>query len=95
MIKGHVRTTAKEEGPAPAKRGSITMVWVYAVKSAVSQQELTEAEGYTVEQCWHEADQLQESADKAAKFKKLLLNKYGPAKGNTIHELVMFSMHLW
>jgi hypothetical protein len=56
---------------------------------------LTEAEGYTVEQCWHEADQLQESADKAAKFKKLLLSKYGLAKGNSIHELVLFSMQLW
>ncbi len=65
-----------------------------AVNSAINTQDLTEAEGYAVMQFWHEADQLQEIADKAAKFKKLLLNQYGPTKGNLIHELVPFTKHL-
>lgn len=64
------------------------MLWEYAVKSAVSHSELSEHEGHQVLQCWQEAEQLQDNAEKNAKFKKLLGMKFGPSKGNTVHELV-------
>ena len=64
------------------------MLWEYTVKSAVAHKEIAEHEGVQVMQCWNEADQLQDSQEKSAKFKKSLSMKFGPQKGTSIHELV-------
>ena len=71
-----------------SKKGNLTALWEYAVKSAVAHKEIAEHEGVQVMQCWNEADQLQDNQEKSAKFKKSLSMKFGPQKGNSIHELV-------
>lgn len=74
--------------PPKSKKGNLTALWEYTAKSAVAHKEISEYEGIQVIQCWAEADQMQDSFEKATKFRTALHLMFGPLKGSTIHDLV-------
>ena len=82
-------TSNAEGGQNQIKRRILIMLCEYGVKLAMQQQELSEADGQQIIECSHDAELLQDNAKKHARFKKLLLMKFGPSKGKTVHELVI------